>query len=117
MGYTHRGAEHDFVDAPTDYGKGIADQYDTLLRKRQRRAEELFRRDLRQWEHYAKVLRKRNARLTREYHEKLTEWENSCKDSFSGFLKKLLKINKPKLELTEISPRPHWDYGEYMSRV
>jgi len=110
MGYIHRGASHDFGDTPTDYGKGLADKFDEVHEENKRKAEQLYKEDLRIWEREVIRLKQRNKNLEKEYQQKLKQWEDDCKNSFLGFLKKLLHIKKPKLELSEIPSKPEWDY-------
>jgi len=117
MGYTHRGAIHDLGDQPTKYGMNRVDEYDRLHKENERKAKELYQKEIMLWKKEYTKVKLTNDKLKKEYAQKLKEWDNHCKGSILGFIKRILSVGKPNLELLRAPKKPVWDYHHYIDRV
>ena len=134
MGYVHNtGGGKDFGDKETEEGKGRADDFDRRVEEDKIKARELYNKDSKEWNIHYKEIKQENKKrekewkedcsplwqkilldkakweeeckkIKRKYEKECKKWEEECQGSIIGFLKKVLKINKPKLELPEKPP-------------
>lgn len=129
MGYVRQtGGSTIIVDKETEYGKGLVDEFDKISlqkdKENKEKAKKNYNQKLKEWRKETKKIELENQKrkkeyekkhenwkkeceqLCKEYEKNLKKWEENCNRSIFGFIKKIFKIHKPKIQLLEEPKSP-----------